>query len=152
MKYFGVDDPDLSARVAHFYITQLPYKNYFYPYVEEILKYLLPRYKLHVITNGFEEVQKVKISHSFLRDYIDTLITSEDAGYKKPDQRIFHYAFTETGALPDESLMVGDDPEVDIEGARQAGMDQVLFNPSGMPHNTAPTWEISSLVELKAIL
>jgi putative hydrolase of the HAD superfamily len=61
--------------------------------------------------------------------YFKEIITSEEAGVKKPDPGIFHYALKRAGAIASESLMVGDDAEVDVAGALAVGMDAVFFNP-----------------------
>ena len=84
--------------------------------------------------------------------YFDKVITSERAGVKKPDIRIFRFAMEQAGARPDNSLMIGDDYEVDIVGAQNVGMDQVFFNPQKLPNTNTCTFEIADLIELKGIL
>ena len=84
-------------------------------------------YQLHIITNGFEEVQYQKLKSNNLLDYFNVIITSEQAGYKKPNPDIFNYAFTKCRAHPKDSLMIGDDLVADIAGAREVGMNQVFL-------------------------
>ena len=149
---FGIDDLLLSSNIAHDYVSLSPTKTNLFPHTIEILNYLNGRYKLHIITNGFEEVQYRKLNYSGLTMYFTEIITSEDAGSKKPEPSIFNYAFKRSGARPEESLMIGDDEEVDILGASDAGMDQVLVDYNGEFPESKATYRINSLAELYKIL
>lgn len=149
---FGIEDFSLAEQIGMDYITISPQKTNLFPHSIEILKYLSEKYPLHIITNGFEEVQFKKLKYSKLDEYFTHVITSEAAGCKKPDSGIFEYAFRLTGALPIESLMIGDDIEVDIVGAQDAGMDAIFFNPSKISHNGEVKQEVFDLIELKDLL
>jgi putative hydrolase of the HAD superfamily len=149
---FGIEDDSLSESIARDYVELSPTKKNLFPYTISILEYLHTKYSLHIITNGFEEVQHKKVKNSNLEKYFTHVITSEDAGYKKPDINIFQYAFDISGAKPEESLMIGDDIEVDIEGARIAGMDQVLVDYKNEFIGSNATYRITSLAELYEIL
>lgn len=149
---FGINDNLLSSNIASDYINLSPTKTNLFPHTIAILEYLSIRYKLHIITNGFEEVQHRKLSHSGLTMFFNEIITSEDAGSKKPDASIFKYALKRSGATPEESLMIGDDEEVDIAGARDAGIDQVLVDYKGDKVDTTATYRISGLDQLFTIL
>jgi putative hydrolase of the HAD superfamily len=118
----------------------------------DILQYLQEKYPLYLLTNGFNEVQFTKIRNSGLEPYFDKVITSEMAGALKPHPRFFQYALLETGTSAAESIMIGDDAATDIGGAAAAGIDTVLFNPSGKEHKEKPLYEIKELSELKEIL
>jgi len=113
-------------------------------------------YRMHMTSNGFHEVQYKKLTACGLRDYFDTIILSEDAGANKPSQAFFDYAFAQTGAKPETTLMIGDNMATDIQGAMAAGIDTLLFNrwqydiKSGNPQ--APTYLVSSLLDIKQIL
>jgi putative hydrolase of the HAD superfamily len=117
----------------------------------DTLQYLHEKYHLHLITNGFEEVQITKIKVSGIGQFFREVITSEKAGALKPDPRIFRYALDATGAVLTESIYIGDNLEADIIGARKAGWPQVYFNPDGLPHQEVITHEIRSLKELQTI-
>lgn len=149
---FGIKDNGLSESIAKDYIEISPTKKHLYPGTYQLLEYLSSKYKLHIITNGFEEVQHRKLKHSELDQYFSCIITSEDAGYKKPHINIFKYAFSVAEALPAESLMIGDDIEVDIIGAKEAGMDQVLVDFDRILPDSSATYYVNSLFELKLIL
>jgi len=127
-------------------------KPHLFPHTIEILNYLKPKYQLHVITNGFDESQAKKLSSSGLADYFKYVITSETTGHKKPDARIFFHAIDCAGADIQSSLMIGDNPISDIQGAQNAGMDQVFFNPLNKEIHITPTFTISHLRELEALL
>lgn len=149
---FGIDDRELAENIGEDYLSLISNKVSLFPNAFQILDYLKPTYKLHLITNGFHEVQATKLSVSGLGKYFIEVITSEEAGFKKPDERIFRYALKKAVANPDNSLMIGDDPEVDIEGAKNIGMDQVLFDPEGKYKKNGSTYYIGDLLELKGIL
>lgn len=149
---FGINDRALGETMASWFIEGISTKTYLFPYAQEILEYLYSKYLLHIITNGFEEVQYSKLKNSGLDKYFTQIITSEEAGCKKPDLEIFRFAFQKTGALPDESIMIGDDLEVDISGARIAGMDQIYVNHDRKQHTVPVTMEVFSLEDLTKLL
>ena len=149
---FGIRNKKLAESIGYDYITISPLKVCLFPNAIEILEYLIPSYKLYLITNGFSEVQTTKLQVSGLGRYFETVITSEEAGYKKPDRRIFEYAINKSGAITEFSIMIGDDPDVDILGAMNFGMDQVLFDPFGKYAQNGSTYYINELIELKRLL
>ena len=107
---------------------------------------------MHIITNGFSEIQSRKLRICGLDRYFDTLITSDEAGVNKPNPAIFDYALKKAGADAAESLMIGDEPEADIEGARLAGIAQLYINLNDKPTIQPPTFEVKSLCETLKIL
>ncbi|MCF8331470.1 MAG: YjjG family noncanonical pyrimidine nucleotidase [Bacteroidales bacterium] len=146
-------DESKAQKMAKQYISWSSLKKKLYPGVTETLEYLKKKYRLHIVTNGFNEVQFKKIRNSGLSSYFDTIITSDNAGNKKPDKAFFIYAFSETGAIPEYTLTIGDDEISDIEGAKAAGTDQVFVNydKRDLP-NLKPTYEINAFYELKEFL
>lgn len=149
---FEIDDRPLSQAIGNDYIAISPLKTSLFPHTKEVLNYLNVKYKLHIITNGFEEVQYVKIKSCGIEKYFCQVITSERAGFKKPDVRIFEYSLKSVNASTSDSLMIGDSLEADIIGARNAGMHQVYFNPKNEPHSEKVTFEINGLEELLSFL
>lgn len=151
---FGINDPDLAEKLGLEYIRLSPLKVNLFPQAVNLLEYLYPKYRLHIITNGFQEVQDIKIAAADLGKYFETVITSEEAGVKKPAPEIFRYALKKAGAGPEESLMIGDDYEVDVLGAKNVGMDQVLFDPQAeqITLTNKVTFYIVCLDELKTVL
>lgn len=100
----------------------------------ELLEYLKEKYRLHLCSNGFHEVQYKKLKSSDTDKYFDSICLSEDAGANKPNKAYFDYAFKTTGANPQSTIMIGDNFNTDILGARNAGIDQVYFNRWKQPY------------------
>ena len=149
---FGVDDEELAQQIGMHYVKISPLLVHLFPNAFQILDYLHPKYQLHIITNGFSEVQYTKLETSGLGKYFIKVITSEEAGVKKPDPKIFELALNKAKANLDASIMIGDDPEVDIIGAKNIGMDQVLFDPQGELVQNGASYYINDLLELKKFL
>ncbi|MEI6695341.1 MAG: YjjG family noncanonical pyrimidine nucleotidase [Bacteroidota bacterium] len=149
---FGCNDLTLASKMAKDYIHLSPLKSLLFPYTLEVLDFLKDKYCLHIITNGFVEVQYRKIKNAGLEKYFTHAITSEEAGFQKPDKQIFEFSLEKAGAKAEESIMIGDDLKIDILGAKQIGIDQIFFNPSGIQHNEVITFEIDSLKQIFEIL
>lgn len=152
LRVFGINDRAFAGRFASDYLLNAPLKKALFPQVEEVLEYLHGKYTLHIITNGFEEVQKTKMASNDLNKFFTTVTTSEEAQAKKPNKVIFELAFKKAETNAEESLMVGDDLEVDILGAMAVGMDGIYCNYNKMPHNGEISYEIFEFSELKNIL
>ena len=119
---------DLIRILSDEYITYLCTFNHLFEGTLEILEYLKPKYKLHIITNGFKEVQHGKLKKSGIAPYFETVTNSEMMGVKKPNRKIFDHALNLAKADIDASLMIGDNLEADILGAKNMGMDALCFN------------------------
>jgi YjjG family noncanonical pyrimidine nucleotidase len=148
----GIDQYELSLTFSHDYVTESPSKNRLMPQALETLNYLKRRYRLYIITNGFEEIQSTKMKASGIAHFFDAVITSEKAGYKKPSPEIFRLALNHSEAQPFEAVMIGDNLLTDIAGGRNADIDTVYFNPNQLPHQERVTHEIKNLYELTSIL
>jgi putative hydrolase of the HAD superfamily len=114
--------------LASDYIEMLPLNNHLLDGTKEVLKELKPKYKLHIITNGFEEVQHKKLKISGISNYFESITTSEEAGVKKPDPGIFELAMRKASTIPTLSLMIGDNFEADVMGAKNLGIQSVFFD------------------------
>lgn len=152
LREFGIDDLILATHIADDYITLSPLKTILFPNSREALNYLKAGYSLHIITNGFEEVQQKKLDVCDLRKYFTTITTSEEAGVKKPETGIFELALEKASARATESLMIGDDLEVDMAGAKLIGMDTLFFNPQHHIHEDELDHEVHSWHEVMKIL
>jgi len=115
------------------YVAHLPDHNFLVKDTLLVLDHLKEKYKLHIITNGFTEVQKKKITNSNLDKYFSCIIDSETVGVKKPNSKVFEYALRVAGATKDESLMIGDNLEADIIGSINAGFSAIHFNNNNEP-------------------
>ncbi|MGB1308835.1 MAG: YjjG family noncanonical pyrimidine nucleotidase [Oceanihabitans sp.] len=110
------------------YITHLIQFNHLFEGTVTLLNYLDLNYNLHIITNGFEEAQLGKLKNANIINYFKTITTSEMVGVKKPNPKIFNYALTQANAIPEKSIMIGDNYEADVLGALDFGMDAICFN------------------------
>ncbi len=114
--------------LATCYIEELPIDNHLFVDTIEILEYLSKKYNLHIITNGFEEVQHLKLKNSDIKKYFASITTSEEVGLKKPNPVIFETALIKASTVPQKSIMIGDSFEADIVGAENVGMHTLFFN------------------------
>jgi putative hydrolase of the HAD superfamily len=149
---FNITDNTLADNISSEYIRLSPLKTKLIPDTIETLDYLFPKYKLHIITNGFNEVQFLKMERCGLKKYFQQVITSEEAGCNKPQKEIFLFAIENASAVISECIMIGDDLEVDVQGAQDAGMDSVFVNLENIVHNKSINYEVKSLAELRNIL
>ena len=150
---FHIDDEELALQMNELFLQLLPTRNLLFPDTIEVLTYLQEKgYHLHLITNGFEEVQHNKLKHSGLSPFFNVVVTSECSNSLKPQKEIFEYALNKTGASVEESLMIGDALDVDVAGALGVGMDAVHVNYNNKEQDLTPTYTIYHLRELKEIL
>lgn len=152
LAHLGVHDHKLADQFDIEYINEAPKKTNLIPGTIELLDKLKDNFQLHIITNGFPEVQHHKIVNGGLQHYFDIIITSEGCGYSKPDHRIYKHALKKSGSTKEEALMIGDDLHCDIIGAREAGWHQVFFNPAKGDHGEKVTYEICELNEICEIV
>ena len=149
LEYF-VSDAQIES-IAKDYIELLPQNNCLFDGTLEVLEYLGKKYKLHIITNGFAEVQYKKINNSHIADFFETITNSEMAGVKKPNPVIFEYALNLAQANKENSIMIGDCLEADVQGALNAGLEAIFFNDKkiDVDHNIK---QVTHLLELKKYL
>jgi putative hydrolase of the HAD superfamily len=150
---FKLADEKLAKEMAAVFIDLLPKQKQLFPQTLDVLDYCKEKgYQMSLITNGFEDTQWKKIEACQIGNYFTHVVTSESSNSVKPQAEIFHYAVDLCKGCIEQSLMVGDNYEVDIVGARNVGMDQVLFDPEKLAQNHNATYVINNLVELKEIL
>ena len=114
--------------LADSYIDELPGDNHLFNGAEMILDYLAEKYTLHIITNGFNEVQHLKLRNSGINKHFSTVTTSEEIGVKKPNPLIFISALKKANVKASSSIMIGDTFEADILGAENVGMETMYYN------------------------
>ncbi|MFT3886333.1 MAG: YjjG family noncanonical pyrimidine nucleotidase [Flavobacteriales bacterium] len=147
---FGMKDDRLASAIGSLYLERTPRRTALNPGALALLCELHGRVGLHIITNGFDATQRTKMMGSGIGHFFGVVLTSEGAGMRKPDPRIFHLALKRAGALAGESLMVGDNAVADIRGAREAGIDQAHYAPVGAGDAEA-TYRIAHFDELRAL-
>ncbi len=144
---FPITDQQIN-QISEDYIKFLPDFNHLFEDAHDVLEYLRDRYELHIITNGFAEVQFRKMNSSNLTHYFSTITNSEMAGAKKPNPIIFEHALDKAQAKKSESIMIGDSIDADIFGAINFGMQAIFFNPNQIevPEDIL---QINNLIALK---
>lgn len=150
---YGIADEKLATDLGESYTDYAARLVALVPNTMEVLNYLKEKnYKIHLITNGFLEVQSIKMQASGLDKMIDSSFVSEVVGFKKPDHRIFHHAMKEVGGNIENSVMIGDDLSVDIIPAKEIGMTHIYFNRKKISHNEKLDYEIYDLIEICDII
>lgn len=153
LQQLGVYSKPLEQFFTEEYISRSPLKKNLIPGTIETLSILQSEgFDMHIITNGFQEVQHIKLARTGLTSFFKHVITSDDVGVNKPDARIFHQALRRANARQSKSIMIGDHLMADIIGARRAGIKQGYFNPKRAPHLEKITLEFSSMPELPPLL
>ena len=135
------------------YINHLSDFNYLIPNALTILENFHSNYNMHIITNGFKEVQNKKLEKSGLSKYFKTITISEDVGFKKPSKEIFLQAIARANAIIENSVMIGDNFNADIIGSKSVGMKAIYYNfHKTNEHQLGGVLEINNLLELEDIL
>ena len=129
-------EPKIINDISKLYIDYLSSYPHLFPGTINVLNELSDRYNLHIITNGFKNIQYKKLESSGIVKFFKNVFTSEDFGYKKPHPLIFKKALEITDTSPSCAIMIGDNLEVDILGSMQQGMQAIHFNSNKDPlHN-----------------
>lgn len=129
---FHVYDLDW-ADLNKLYLENMAKQTELFPGTIETLTTLRNRgYQMHIITNGFSEVQRDKLRNCGLAEFFSKIFISEEIQTTKPHRKIFEHALKETNAKKKKSLMIGDSWETDIEGALKFGIDQIMFTNHGL--------------------
>lgn len=152
LTHFNFPEVDeLADRFGTAYIERSPKKSHVFEGTHETLTYLKERYQLHIITNGFTEVQFTKLKNCDLTHFFDLILCTEEVGVNKPNPLVFQTALERTNALASKSIMIGDNPETDILGAQNCGLNTILFNPH-FTHYEVDSPQINALKELTILL
>lgn len=149
---FELDDPRLARHLSHTYLDRLPESTLLFPHAREVLQYLKDKgYHLHILSNGFEEVQHKKLKYSGIHGFFEQVITSEASSFVKPDKEIFLFALRRSRAEASDSIMIGDNPEADIQGAANADLHSVYVDHLGKPSPVPPTYTVRHLRDLEEL-
>ena len=144
--------PSVIDNISDDYVKHLPDNNFLLKDAINVLDYLFKKYTLHIITNGFTEVQNTKIINSNLKKYFTCIIDSETVGVKKPHSKIFQYAYDISKATnKNQCLMIGDNYEADVMGAINNGFKAIHLN-SNNENLHKDSIIINDLISLKEIL
>lgn len=153
LRPLGIEDTQSALSMNNDFLRRTTTKTKLVEGAIELLEYLRPSYRMFILSNGFREVQALKLSNSGLAPYFERMVLSEDACIQKPHKGIFDYALKNTNSRRKESLMIGDSWEADIVGAYQSDIDQLWLNPEELPEaGFTPTYTVKSLLEIKDYL
>jgi HAD superfamily hydrolase (TIGR01549 family) len=134
------------------YLDRLSRRGDRLPGCRAALRELRRDYRLGVVTNGIDRVQRSRLRASRLDSFFDVVVTSESCGHAKPDPRILLVALDALGLRPRDALYVGDDPATDGAAAAAAGM-RFCWMDYGTPHaGRHPRRRFESLAELATAL
>lgn len=150
---YKIADEKLSRQMSLDFLEVLPTKKALFDGATELLTYLQGKgYQMHLVTNGFENVQHQKIKHAGIAPYFGAVITSEASNSLKPHREIFEFALNASNATVEASLMIGDNEAADIQGGINIGMDTVFVNHLEVVPTVPATYTITHLKELENFL
>ncbi len=153
LRPFGIDDETFAINLNEDFLNRTSSKTKLLPHAIEVLEYLHPKYQMYILSNGFEEVQYKKLTNSGLSPFFKGVILSDEIGINKPHPEIFNYALQKSGALRNETLMIGDSLDADIKGAKNSDIDQAWLDLGIEKTNGfTPTFHVRTLLELKDFL
>lgn len=139
---------DMNAQ----FLALLPHQAHLMPHTIELLEALKPHYQLHILSNGFEQVQRQKMASGGILSYFTHIITNDMAQAHKPSRAMFTYALITADCSAQESLMIGDNWVADIEGALNMGMTAIHYDPAQEPCQTPEHVRVSSLHQIPQLL
>lgn len=148
----GLLDEALANQMGEEYVSLCPTKKLLLPFALDMLKYLHEKYPLYILTNGFSDVQAVKLESAGILHFFKGVYTGEEFGVSKPEKAYFRGVMKEVGARPQECLMIGDNLKTDILGAQNAGIDHIYYNPARRSYFMQVQHEIQCLSELAKLL
>lgn len=147
----GYDNYELARQIADFYLQNTAQRTSLMPNTLNTLDYLCHKYTLHIITNGFVEVQYKKIKLSGLDKYIKGIFISDEIGAMKPSKEFFNYVLNSINATCDECIIIGDSPESDIAGGHLNNIKTIYYNSRNI-NCQYPTTTIHDLIQLTELL
>ncbi len=151
--FFGIDDFELSQVFEQNFLDEILNHNELVEGTIPLLDYLIAKdYKLHILSNGFEEVTYRKCEFSGIRSYFQTITSADEINIRKPQPEIYEYALKKAGASPFETMMIGDDWTADVEGAKAFGLKVVFFDVFKDGYTADGVEVVTSLHEIKNLL
>lgn len=150
----GIAQAGLATELGQEYVNRGPHQRHLMDGALEVLASLKERgHRLHILTNGFKEVQHIKVANTGIGDHVEAVWTSDELGHLKPALACYEGALLGSGARPEEAWMIGDDHEADVVGAHRAGWKAIHYAPAGeTPEGSPAEASVAHLEELLAIL
>lgn len=149
----GITDADTVSAMAEAYLEGMLNEDRLCDNALEVLDYMKGLgCRMAVLTNGFSGTQHGKLKRSGIDGYFDAVVISEETGYHKPSPGAFRKGLESIGGKKEEAVMIGDSFTNDIEGAMIFGIDQIYYNPKGLPCDGGPTYSVGNLREILDIV
>jgi putative hydrolase of the HAD superfamily len=143
-------DFNLAKELSNKFIIECPRKKALMPNAGKVLDKLSQDFELGIITNGFDDTQNIKLKYSEIDHYFKWVVTSESSGYRKPAKGIFDFTLDYSGGSLENIVIIGDNLQTDILGAKNAGWKSVWYNPQ--KELIAPSQlQVHDLIELPAL-
>lgn len=153
LAHHGIHDHQLAQKMSDGYIEMSPKQTALFPgAIETLTELKRQQYRMHIITNGFHEVQHVKLETSGLKSFFDVVLSSESIGFTKPHREIFQEAQRLTNCQPQHAIMIGDDFKADIIGALNANWTAIHFDPEIKFKKERNVPRVRSLNELPEVI
>lgn len=153
LAHHGIHDHQLAQKMSDGYIEMSPKQTALFPgAIETLTELKRQQYRMHIITNGFHEVQHVKLETSGLKSFFDVVLSSESIGFTKPHREIFQEAQRLTNCKPQHAIMIGDDFKADIIGALNANWTAIHFDPEVKFKKERNVPRVRSLNELPEVI
>jgi putative hydrolase of the HAD superfamily len=142
-------DEQFSLELNQMLLDFLPHQHHLMDDAFDTLEVLTARdYKMHIISNGYQDIQIKKMKSGGIYHFFDQIITNDIAGSRKPDKAIFDFALENANATIENSIMIGDNLIADIEGARNAGLRTIYFNPELSGNDSENICELKYLLQI----
>lgn len=148
----GCNNIQIAHEMADHFLDNISEKNVLMPGTEKVISRLSEKYQMHIISNGFREVQYRKLIVTGLSPFFKSVVLSEEVKAQKPSRLIFEKALINVNARKSESLMIGDNYDADILGAKNFGIDQIYIPYNGDISNSKATYSIEKLEKIVEIL
>ena len=151
--FFGIDDLELAQYFETHFLDQILAFNFLVEGCVDVLQYLQSQgYRMHILSNGFQEVTHRKVNESGIAHFFETITSADEINIRKPNPKIFQWALDKADANVNESIMIGDDWIADVEGAKSFGMNVIFFDALKDHFQLPEVKNILSLSELKDLL
>ncbi|WP_018675467.1 YjjG family noncanonical pyrimidine nucleotidase [Riemerella columbina] len=151
--HFGLDDFELAQTFEHQFLDEIIEYNELVEGTVPLLNYLKDKgYTLHILSNGFQEVTRRKLTGSKIEHYFETVTSADEIGLRKPHPEIFQFALNKAHAEEQNTYFIGDDWIADALGARDFGLPVLFFDVFDEGFSETGIINIKTLSEVKDYL
>ena len=140
----GIQPALQPSNVWEEYLEICPYMPILIPGALECLSLVSQKFKVGILTNGFEETQQIKLKSSGIGVFVDFMQSSERVGLPKPTSEFFSHVFESLSIGPSECFYIGDNLDTDVWGGIQAGIKTAFFDKDKNFHDVTLPSELVS--------